>query len=203
MRFGYADPPYPGLARRCYDNAEVDHAELVARLEVECPDGWALSTSSGGLRTVLPLCPPDVRVSAFVRGERRCASMRARDSWEALILRGGRPRRREPTEPSSNVLDIRGRHRTHPGSLVGMKPPEFAAWLFDQLGALAGDQLIDYFPGSGAIGRAWALFQGAEASWLEALRVASAGGTRPEVLRVPPASARVAGVTPDSTGGDA
>jgi len=36
-----------------------------------------------------------------------------------------------------------------------MKPPAFAVWLFEQLGARPGDQLCDLYPGSGAITRAW------------------------------------------------
>lgn len=70
----YADPPYPGQARKHYRNdpshipaAEVDHAALIAQLCDEYPDGWALSTSSAALRDVLLLCPADVRVAAWVK----------------------------------------------------------------------------------------------------------------------------------------
>lgn len=54
-RIAYADPPYPGLARRYYRDhpdfrGEVDHAELIRRL---CSyDGWALSTSAAALPAV-------------------------------------------------------------------------------------------------------------------------------------------------------
>lgn len=37
--------------------------------------------------------------------------------------------------------------------VVGAKPAAFAAWLRVLLGYREGDQLIDMFPGSGAIGR--------------------------------------------------
>lgn len=75
-RFGYADPPYPGKAARYYKDhpdyaGEVDHRLLIESLVNEFPDGWALSTSAESLRDVLLLCPPDVRVAAWVRGERR------------------------------------------------------------------------------------------------------------------------------------
>lgn len=50
MRFAYADPPYRGQAKRHYSHdplcAEVDHVALIRRLNVEFPDGWALSLSS-------------------------------------------------------------------------------------------------------------------------------------------------------------
>ena len=62
------------------------------------------------------------------------------------------------------VLDYRGRYDSFSGALVGMKPPEFAVWMFAQLGARAGDALDDLYPGSGAIGRAWQLYASLEAS---------------------------------------
>jgi hypothetical protein len=43
-----------------------------------------------------------------------------------------------------------------------MKPPEFAVWMFAQLGARPGDTLDDLYPGSGAVGRAWALYASLE-----------------------------------------
>lgn len=58
----------------------------------------------------------------------------------------------------SDALIEMGRWRSIPGALIGMKPPSFAAWMFGQLGAIPGDELVDLFPGSGAIGRAWARF---------------------------------------------
>ena len=52
VKFAYADPPYIGQAKRHYSHdpncAEVDHAELIAQLCSEFPDGWALSASKGG-----------------------------------------------------------------------------------------------------------------------------------------------------------
>src|SRR5262245_15281863 len=49
LRFAYADPPYPKLARKYYRDhpdygGEVDHHALINRLVEEFPDGWALST---------------------------------------------------------------------------------------------------------------------------------------------------------------
>jgi hypothetical protein len=58
LRLAYADPPYPGLARRYYSEhpdfaGEVDHRNLVRCLQAY--DGWALSTSMTGLHLVLSL----------------------------------------------------------------------------------------------------------------------------------------------------
>lgn len=160
MRFAYADPPYPGLARRYYASAEVNHPLLIAYLCEQWPDGWALSTSSDALRDVLLMCPPSVRVCSWHRGERRGRSHRPRDAWEPLIVCGGRARVIEPQESCCNALAAAGKHRSHPGRLVGMKPPAFSRWMFAQLGAMVGDELEDVFPGSGSVSRAWALYQG-------------------------------------------
>ena len=50
---------------------------------------------------------------------------------------------------------------TDPRRVVGAKPAGFCWWLFDLLGALPGDELVDLFPGSGGIGRAWRLYSSA------------------------------------------
>jgi len=85
-----------------------------------------------------------------------------------------------PTDQPQTVLDVvveddvderelttalvhRGRHRSYPGALVGMKPPALAVWLFEQLGVRPGDELADLYPGSGAIGRAWQHYTSATA----------------------------------------
>ena len=36
-----------------------------------------------------------------------------------------------------------------------MKPPQYAVWAFQQLGARPGDELVDLYPGSGAVSQAW------------------------------------------------
>ncbi len=188
-RFAYADPPYPGLARRYYGCDEVDHCELVAKLVQDFPDGWALSTSAAALQAVLALCPSGVRVCVWVKGARATTAVRARNAFEPLIVAGGRLRhvavssstrrgelattdasRSTPTTPVASaggrpvapdlrdVLQWGGRQHSHPGALVGMKPAAFCEWMFRLLGAAAGDELVDLFPGSGAVSRAWGLY---------------------------------------------
>jgi hypothetical protein len=66
-KVAYADPPYVGMARRYGDAAETNQPALIERLVSEFPDGWALSLSVPSLRTLLPLCPDDVRVCAWVK----------------------------------------------------------------------------------------------------------------------------------------
>jgi len=154
--FAYADPPYPGTAAKYYRleptyAGEVDHRALVASLLQERYDGWALSTSSKALRDVLPLCPSSARVCAWVKPigvPRGTYGLHAR--WEALIIVGGRRRR-------PGVRDwLRAQPARGWGSLMGRKPVAFCAWLFDCLGMVPGDRLVDLFPGTGAVTRAWA-----------------------------------------------
>lgn len=160
MRFAYADPPYPGLSWKYYKGEEVDHAELIARLVREYPDGWALSTSSSALRDVLLLVPleVEVRVASWHRGSRSSESYWARDAWEPVILAGGRPTRLGVRDKLDNALVWGGRQHSHPNALVGMKSAAFCEWVFRQLGATRADSLDDLFPGSGAVARAWSLF---------------------------------------------
>ena len=71
---------------------------------------------------------------------------------------------------------------------VGMKPPRFAVWMFGQLGARAGDELVDLYPGSGAITEAWRRCTGAlrvtgDVGDVDARRVASSGMCAPAKRR--------------------
>ncbi|PKQ20170.1 MAG: hypothetical protein CVT66_06200 [Actinobacteria bacterium HGW-Actinobacteria-6] len=51
-----------------------------------------------------------------------------------------------------------GVRTTDPNRVIGAKPAVFIRWVFDLLGALPGDELVDVFPGSGGVGRAWELY---------------------------------------------
>jgi hypothetical protein len=76
--------------------------------------------------------------------------------------------------------------RSSPGAMVGMKPPRFAVWMFGQLGALAGDELVDLYPGSGAITETWRRYAGSrrvtgDVGDIAAQGVASSDGCAPAV----------------------
>jgi len=158
MRFAYADPPYPGKAGYYVERQEVDHGALIEQLVAGYPDGWALSTAASSLRAVLPLCPASTRVCAWRRAVRWTHSRRALSAWEPLLVVGGRELGTNEPQDLVDALDYRGRYDSVPGALVGMKPPQFATWLFRLLGAQPGDELDDLYPGSGAIRRAWETF---------------------------------------------
>jgi len=164
MRLAYADPPYPGLAKRYYEThpdyaGEVDHGELLSRLQVY--DGWALSTSAQALPRVLVECVAqglDVRVAPWDRGARPTTSRWPLNAWEAVVFAGGR--RVARADQPDDLLRYAARPRTtDPQRVVGTKPAAFIWWLFDLLGALPGDEFIDLYPGSGGIARAWAIYE--------------------------------------------
>lgn len=154
LRFAYADPPYPGLARRYYQHeptyaGEVDHVELVASL-ARSYDGWALSTSARALRRLLPLCPDGARVCPWVKPHAPSPKTYGpHNCWEPLIVVPGR-HRRPGVRDWLSALPARGG-----GTLPGRKPIAFCAWLFDLLGMAPGDELVDLFPGTGVVSAAW------------------------------------------------
>ena len=163
IRVAYADPPYPNRARlyrrhRDY-GGEVDICRLVARLVHEFPDGWALSTSSDALGSVLRFCPAAARVACWVRGERPTVSFHPLSSWEPVIYCGGRARKVLPGRRRSRFVGACcGPRRSEVERVIGAKPAAFCYWMFDLLGLLPGDTLADMFPGSGGVGRAFSLF---------------------------------------------
>jgi hypothetical protein len=155
VRFAYADPPYIGQAKRYSDRAEVNHRVLIGTLQREYPDGWALSCSSSSLRDLLPMCPPDVRVLAWVKPfARMLPNVHPIYAWEPVLLRGGR--RRVGAEPIY-AYDWQRAHRVEKG-FTGAKPEAFSRWLFRCFNARPGDQLDDLFPGTGAVGGAWSRY---------------------------------------------
>jgi hypothetical protein len=150
IRAAYADPPYVGQAKKRYRCEEVDHRELIERLETY--DAWALSLSSTSLRQVLPLCPDDVRVAAWVKPFAAFKpNVNPAFAWEPVILKLARPRtRHQPTMRdwvSANITLERG--------LCGVKPDDFSFWLFEVLNLRPGDQFFDLYEGSGAVTRAF------------------------------------------------
>lgn len=165
MKFAYADPPYLGLAKFYaalhpdameWDRPET-HARLIERLCDEFCDGWAMSLHTPSLRTILPLCPEDVRVMAWVKPF--CSfkpGVGVAYAWEPVIVRGGRKRTRE----QRTVRDWAAVNITLQRGFVGAKPYDLCAWLFEVLGMERDDEFHDLFPGSGAVTEAWERWSG-------------------------------------------
>ena len=160
MRFAYADPPYPGMAKRYYGDqasyaGEVDHAALVERLTGY--DGWALSTRTATLPLVLALCPDDVRVACWHMPDGPHPGARGRWwwSWEPVIVRPARLTMEDLGPVVADVLRLSWQVGTRGNARIvtGQKPPAFCRWVLDLLGYRDGDVLDDLFPGSGVMSR--------------------------------------------------
>jgi hypothetical protein len=168
MRFAYADPPFPGQAWKYYGRepsyaGEVNHGALIARLRSEFPDGWALGTSPDALRDLLPLCPHDYHLCPWVKPIGVPSSTKGlHTTWEALIVVGGR-QEQPGVRDWLRAMPARrgGRFLGGSGSVAGAggKPLAYCAFLFEALGMRLDDTLVDLFPGSGAVLRAWEEFQ--------------------------------------------
>jgi hypothetical protein len=168
IRVAYADPPYIGQSARHYAHqpdyaGEVDHAALVEHLTCNFPDGWALSASSVSLREILPLCPADTRIAAWVKPFHAFKrGIRPAYAWEPLLFRGGRNHKHQPPPKggaATTPKDWIAASITLQRGLVGVKPKAFCFWLFDLLNLQPGDDFVDLFPGSGAVTAAWQQWQ--------------------------------------------
>jgi hypothetical protein len=172
IRVCFSDPPYLGESKRLYgDHPEAavydtleGHAALIARLTAEFPDGWALSLHTPSLRHVLPLCPEDCRVGAWVKPF--CSwkpNAYPAYAWEPVVWRGGRKPGKWQLGDRQTARDWVAESITLRRSCKGAKPDGFCFWLFALLGLRPGDELVDLFPGSGAVSRAWERWQRMEA----------------------------------------
>lgn len=161
MKIAYADPPYPGLAHLYADQdsygGEVDHADLIARLERDY-DGWVLHTHVGGLSTVVPLLPKAARILAWVKpfaAFKRNVSLAY--AWEPVIVKAAR----KPVVSKRLVLrDWIDSSCTLKRGLIGVKPEKVCHWAFECVGARPEDELVDLYPGTGAVTRAWNIWKG-------------------------------------------
>jgi hypothetical protein len=112
-----------------------------------------LHTSAPALRDVLPLCPPDSRVMAWVKPFAAFKrNVPVAYAWEPVIVKAAR----KPVVTGRVVSrDYIACPITMQRGLAGAKPDAVCRWVFEVLGADPGDELDDLFPGSGAVTRAW------------------------------------------------
>lgn len=208
MKAAYADPPYIGQASRHYGDhpdyaGEVDHADLIDTLADF--DAWALSLSMKSLPEVLRLCPEGVWVGSWVKpiappmGDKRIYS------WEPVIFHGGR-RPSKPTRTHVVASPPQFTFRPTPGEhVIGEKPEAFCHWVFACLGLNRFDDLTDMFPGSGAVGRAWATYDGsspAESGLDRWLAGSAAKWSRPSLAEVEAAGFVLAEAVPPTEDGE-
>ena len=155
MKFADADPPYIGQAKKHYSHdphcAEVNHRILINTM-TDYYDGWALSCSTPSLHSILPLCPPDARIMAWVKPF--CSfkpNVNPAYAWEPVIVWHPRPRIRQQV----TVRDWVSAPISLRKGLVGAKPEAFCYWLFEVLNLEPIDELDDLFPGTGIVGDCW------------------------------------------------
>lgn len=162
MKIGYADPPYPGCAH-LYKNhpdygGEVDHADLIDRLEREF-DGWILHSSASAISHVVPLLPMGVRTMAWVKGFAAFKrNVPVAYAWEPVYVKCAR----KPVV-SKRVVPLRDWIEcpiTMKRGLAGAKPEKVCHWAFEVLGCSPEDELVDLFPGTGAVSKAWQSWRG-------------------------------------------
>lgn len=156
MKLAYADPPYLGCARLYPEHPESylwddpqTHAALLGRLEADY-DGWAYSATSTTLATLLPLAPP-CRVAAWVKPFAAFkANVRIAYTWEPVLFK---PARDSSKDGAPVGRDHLSQVITLKRGLTGAKPEKFCRWVLDLMGHMAGDEVVDLFPGTGVMSR--------------------------------------------------
>ena len=160
--FAYADPPYPGQSAKHYSDhpdyaGEVDSAQMLDRLVKF--DGWALSTHVAGLYEFQALLDRDhgmlpnrdYRVCAWTKPFAALKrNVKVAYAWEPLLVHA--IHKPDPTRLDSLICrDYLSEPITMRRGLVGAKPERFCWWLFEIAGLAPDDDLLDLFPGSGAV----------------------------------------------------
>lgn len=174
MKLCIADPPYPPFvgsggrknrASRWYgdgqrsskdrpsdfhpDAAEWDrperHRQLLLEL-VEGFDGFAIATSPDGIAAYGPL-PTAMRIMAWVKPNAQPGSHRLLSKWEAVLLYP--PEGRRSNRGRGGVPDVLTANA--PRGFIGAKPPEWTEWVLAALCVEPEDEIVDLFPGSGAV----------------------------------------------------
>jgi hypothetical protein len=164
MRIAYADPPYVGCAGLYRDHpdygGEVDHSALVERLQTEF-DGWILHAAATPLSiaTIAPLIEKTgARWGSWVKGFaafKRNVSVAY--AWEPVIIK---PARKPVVSKRLVMRDWIECPITLKRGLTGAKPEKVCHWAFEIVGAHPKDDLVDLFPGTGAVTRAWETWRG-------------------------------------------
>lgn len=126
------------------------HRLLLEHLRDEF-DGWAIATTPDGLDHYRPL-PVPCRTMAWIKPRAMPTAHALTSSWEAVIVYPpeGRRRRRVDGHQVRDVLVAPARG----DGFIGSKPPAWTRWVLDALGYDQDvDEVVDLFPGSGAVGR--------------------------------------------------
>lgn len=163
MKLAYADPPYPGQAKRHYKNdpsgipaKEVDSAELLKEL-LKNYDGFALSTSEPGLFIIIDALPKGflrengIRSAPWVKPWSHFRPfVKVQYSHEYVLFKSARSNGERPSVRDFLVCNPTRKKGTH-----GAKPDEFCDWVLNLVGYWQDrDTIDDLYPGSGAFTKA-------------------------------------------------
>lgn len=163
MKIAYADPPYIGCAHLYKDHAdfagEVDHAELIERLQSDY-DGWVLHAAATP-RSMAVLAPlveaTGARWMSWVKGFAAFKkNVSVAYAWEPVIVK---PCRKPVVSKRQISRDWIQESITLQKGLTGAKPQRVCQWAFEMVGARPEDDLIDLYPGTGAVTKAWDIWQ--------------------------------------------
>lgn len=161
MRLAYADPPYPGQSAKHYADhpdyaGEVDHRALLRALNEDF-DGWVLHTASTTLPYVLGIAADegvsDFRIMSWVKpfaAFKRNVSVAY--AWEPVLVK---PVRKPVVSGRIVMRDWIAESITLRRGLTGAKPSAVCRWAFEMAGLDPADQLVDLYPGTGAVTAAW------------------------------------------------
>lgn len=165
MRAAYAYPPYPGQSAKHYRNhpdyaGEVDHRGLLGRLDAQY-DGWLLHTSSTALADVLHMARLEgvtgFRIMAWVKPFAAFKrNVPVAYAWEPVLVK---PCRKPSVTGRVVMRDWIAESITLQRGLSGVKPDAVCRWAFEVLGLEPDDELVDLFPGSGAVTLSWNLWR--------------------------------------------
>ena len=180
MKLCIADPPYLGRAVRWYgaggcgngngqgqadnhpeayewDKPET-HKKLVAELN-DTYDGWAVAMSVHSLSTYLSVVETDsrngIRVAVWHKPSAFPSGSRIANNWEPVLIKvpSSRKGRAQDLQTVSDVLTC----SPLKSNFVGAKPIEWTHWVLALMGYQNGDDVTDYFIGSGAVSNAIAI----------------------------------------------
>ena len=168
MRLGYADPPYIGCGKLYADKHpdaldwdEPDrHRLLVAQLQDEF-DGWVLHTAATPYSMAVygPLIEATgARWCSWVKGFAAFKrNVPVGYAWEPVIIK---PMRKPVVSKRLIMRDWIQESITLKRGLTGAKPEAVCHWAFELAAARPEDELIDMFPGTGAVTEAWRTWRG-------------------------------------------
>lgn len=136
------------------DAAEWDqparHRALLEELAASY-DGWAIATTPDGVQHYGPL-PIPCRIMAWVRPTAPPGNHRLASKWEAVIVYT--PEERRGADRVGQFSDVLIANAPGQG-FIGAKPAVWTRWVLDAMGYDPDtDELVDVFPGSGAVATA-------------------------------------------------